>query len=328
MHTYKSLAAATLALLLLSACGSSGIGDVLGGGTGSNGQNYELRGTVDSVDPNSQSVYLTHVSGYTSMLSSGGDSVRVYYDTQTPVSYQGQTYRPEDLERGDQVTVRVDESGNRLIANSMTVTYNANNNSSSSSSGMYGSPIRGTVRYIDTSRRTIELDRGYASNMVTIVEFDTNTPVYFGNKTYRPADIERGDEIEVRTSRDLGNDRVLASDITVIRSVNGGVGSGTGSGSTSTSTSTIRGTVSYVDTNRRTIELQSTSWINGFDSGSRTSGTMIVQYDANTNVDVQGRLYPVSGLERGDVVEVRVRSLGGSSYFADRVVLVRDVNSR
>jgi hypothetical protein len=190
MMTTKSLAAASLALVLLAACGSSGMGDILGGG--SNPSNYEIRGTVDSVDLNSRSIYLTNVSGYSSMLSNGGgNAVRVYYDDRTPVDYNGQSYRPSDLERGDQVSVRVDESGNTLMAESLTVTRDASSNSSSypgSSSGSYESSLRGTVRYIDTARRTIEVDRGTGS--VSIVEFDTNTPVYFNSQTYNPSDLD------------------------------------------------------------------------------------------------------------------------------------------
>jgi len=42
---------------------------------------------------------------------------------------------------------------------------------------------------------------------------------------------------------------------------------------------------------------------------------------------VQGQTYPVSGLERGDVVDVQVANSGynTSSYVAQRIMLVRDV---
>jgi len=327
MTRTKSLSAATLALLFLAACGSSGgLGDILGGGSPSN-QNYELRGTVDYVDPNSRSVYLTNVSGYnSSMLSSGGSgsSVRVYYDDRTPVSWQGTNYRVEDLERGDQVMVRVDESGNQLLAESMTVTHNVSTSGSSSSYPSYGTSVRGTVRYIDTSRRTIEVDRGNGSLMY--VEYETNTPVYYNNQTYRTTDLERGDEVEVRFS-DLGGNRFRATDVTVLRSVStGSLGS---SGSTSSSQySTIRGTVRSVDTSRRTIELEAASWMSNFNSGTGSnSSRVIVSYDTNTNVDVSGRLHPVSGLERGDVIEVQVSNPNATTPFAQRIVLVRDVNN-
>jgi hypothetical protein len=228
MKNYKSLAAASFAVLLLAACGSSGIGDILGGGN--NQQQYEIRGVVDSVDVNSRSLYLRNVSGMQSMLSgsNSGSTARVYYDDQTQVAYQGRTYRPQDLERGDEVTIRVDESGNQLMAESINVTYD----------------------------------------------------------------------------------------------------SGGGGTSNSSYTSTVRGTVSYVDTSRRMIELDSTSWISGFRSTSGTGSRMTVYYDANASVDVQGRLHPVANLERGDVIEVRLNNSNTSTPLAQSIVLVRDVNVR
>ena len=314
----KSLAAATLALLFLAACGSSGgLGDILGGGANNN---YEIRGTVDSIDTSNRIVYLRNVSGYSNMLSNGGsgDSVRVYYDSDTTVGYQGQTFRVADLERGDEISVRVDESGNQLHAESMTVLRDVSGSSSSyPGSGVYGSTVTGTVRYVDTSRRTIEIDRGGGS--LYTVEYETSTPVYFNNQTYRAADLERGDQIEVRL--DSGTNR-LARDITVIRSV-----SSSGSGSTSSQFATIRGTVRYVDTSRRTIELESASWASGFNSGANTGSRVIVSYGSNANVEVSGALHPVSGLERGDVIEVQVSNPNTTTPFAERIFLVRDVRN-
>ncbi len=297
------------------------MGDIFGGGDSSN-QNYEIRGTVDYVDPGTRSVYLRDVSGYNrSMLSSGSnDSLRVYYDERTPVSYQGQSYKPEDLERGDVISVRVDESGNNLVAQSMTVVSDVS--SGSSTLPAYGSNIRGTVRYVDTSRRTIEVDRGNGSLMT--VEYDVNTPVTYSNQNYKVADLERGDEIDIQV-RDLGSGRYVAQQINVVRNVS----SGTYGVPSSTSTATVRGTVRYVDTSRRTIELESASWRSNFNSGAGVNNSRItVSYDANTNVDVSGRLYPVSGLEVGDVIEVTVSNPNASTPFANRITLVRDINNR
>lgn len=306
------------------------MGDVLGGGSNGGRSNYEIRGTVESVDRNNQSVYLTNVSGYTSMLSNGGggSAVRVYFDNDTRVDYQGKSYRPEDLERGDEVVVRVDESGNRLMANTMTVTYDATRDSGSSypsnSGSTYGQTVRGVVRYVDTSRRTLELER---SGMSTVMlEFDQNAPVYFNGQTYRVSDLERGDEVEVRV-RDFGGTRGVVQDITVVRNVSGG-SAGVYGGSNSQQRSTIRGTVRSIDTARRTFELESASWISGFNRGAGSGvNRFTVQYGDNTQISVNGRLHPMNGLERGDVVEVEV-SGNGSMYWAERVTLVRDVNNR
>jgi hypothetical protein len=250
MKNYKTLAAASFALILLAACGSSGIGDILGGGgSGSNNQSrYDIQGTVESIDLNSRAIYLTNVSGYnSSMLSNGGSgngSVRVYYDERTPVSFNGQSYRPADLERGDQVTVRVDESGNNLLAESVTVVRDVSSGNSSS----YPT---------------------YPSN---------------GSSSYDQ---------------------------------------------------TIRGTVSYVDTANRTVELQSASWVSGFNSNSGSSGSgsttgrTIIHYDVNTQIDVAGRMQSFAGLERGDVIEVRVtRDSNSSALWAQSAYLVRDINQR
>jgi hypothetical protein len=226
MTNSKLLTVATLALLLLASCGSGGLGDIDGGGA----SDYEIRGTVDSVDTANRVVYLTNVSGYGNMLSNGGsgNSVRVYFDDNTTVAYEGQTYRVADLERGDEVSVRVDESGNQLHAESMTV----------------------------------------------------------------------------------------------LRDVSYGT-----SGSSSSQMAKIRGTVRSVDTSRRTLELESATWLSRFDSGTNTSSRVIVSYGANTSVEVSGRLHPVSGLERGDVIEVQVANANATTPFAERIWLVRDVRN-
>ncbi|MDP9362007.1 MAG: DUF5666 domain-containing protein [Acidobacteriota bacterium] len=328
MNRYKVIAAATFALLLLAACGTSGngggIGDIFGGGTPAN-RTYDIRGTVDSVDQNGRSIVLTNVSGTSASLNpGGGSSVRVYYDDRTTIDYQGRTYRPSDLERGDEVSVRADDSGNHLLAQTMNVTYNSRGGMASSTNGTYGngSVVHGTVRSVDTYRRTISIDRGARSYLT--VEYNASTPVSLNGRSYAPTDLEAGDEIDVRTS-DLGSGRVGAQDITVTRTVNG-IGTTGSSGSSSSTLSTIRGTVRSVDRSNRTIELDNTSWSSNFqtNSGTRT----LVHYDPNTSVDYNGQLYPVTNLERGDVVDVQVQNMGSSNYLAQRIALVRNVNAR
>ena len=227
MNRYKSLAIFSLTMLVLGACGTMDNGGIFGGG-GQN--NYDIRGTVDHVDLNSHSIYLTNVSGYNTMLSGGGgNSVRLYYDDRTTVSYGGQTYRPQDLERGDEISARVDESSNQLFAQSVTVTRDVSSGGTSypSDSSNYLSTIRGTVRSINTSSRT--------------------------------------------------------------------------------------------------IELESTSWISGFNTGGTTGSRMLFQYSSNTGIDVNGQIHPVENLERGDVVDIQFRNSTSTTPFADRITLVRDV---
>ncbi|MHB0970025.1 MAG: DUF5666 domain-containing protein [Thermoanaerobaculia bacterium] len=306
-----TLAGAVIALVLLAGCASMDMGSILGGGS-PQATTSEIRGTVDYVDTSNQFVALRDVTTTSGLASGTGTTTRVYYNTQTTVSYQNQTYRPDALERGDKIAARVEESDNRLLATSMTVTYNASGTTGSSTTA---STVSGTVRTVDSSRRQIELNRSGSLGDIIVVEYETSTPVTFQNRQYRPEELERGDEIDARV-RNLGGGRLLAESIDVIRSV------GT---DTTSSSSVIRGTVGYIDTSRRTIELKQTSGSLKFTP--RGGSSRIVQYDANTVVEFEGRTYALTSLDPGDVVDVTVRDLGGNSYLAQRVVVVRDVNA-
>src|ERR1043166_454495 len=175
-----AVVATAAALLLLAGCASSPYGY----GNNSGPYTNTIHGTVDYVDTASRSIVLYNTSGYGSMLSGSGDpanggSVRVYYDNRPGVSWQGRTYRPEDLERGDQIDVTVHQSGNQLIAESANVTYNANASNNPYPNNSYpdtrqSSLIRGTVRYIDTRSQTIQLD---SNNGPLTVSYDNGVRV-------------------------------------------------------------------------------------------------------------------------------------------------------
>jgi hypothetical protein len=325
-------AAASMLLILAAGCGSTG-GDIFGTGNGGNNGPYtsSIRGTVDSVDTYGHSILLTNTSGYNSMLSGtngngNGGTLRVYYDNNTVVSYNGQSYHPENLERGDQVEIQAAQNGNQLLAQSMTVTYNANQTASSQypssqyPNGTYNSTITGTVRYVNTSARTLTIDRGY--NQTSVIEYDPNTSVSYNGRTYMPSDLEAGDQVSI-SARDLGAGRLVAQNISVTRSVST---NGT-NGTTSSQYGTVRGTVQYVDTNARTITLNSTTWTTGFlpGYGGNNSSTITVHYDTGMNINVNGQMASMSGLERGDVIDVQVRDMGNSNLYAQSISLVRDV---
>ena len=55
------------------------------------------------------------------------DVVEVYYDSSTSVDYNGRTYKPENLERGDQVQVEVRDTGSRYEADQIKVVENVRN---------------------------------------------------------------------------------------------------------------------------------------------------------------------------------------------------------
>jgi len=53
--------------------------------------------------------------------------------------------------------------------------------------------------------------------------------------------------------------------------------------------------------------------------------TLTVSYNPSMSIIVNGQSYPVSGLERGDVVDIQVSGNNTNSLYAQSMTLVRDV---
>ena len=109
----------SLLLLCLSGCASSGLGDIRGGGSRSPSTSddlSEIRGTVEFADPESTFVDLTKVSDVSILHDRGGTTLRLWTTHETLVMYQGNTYRPSDLEEGDKIVTRVEQRDGRWYA--------------------------------------------------------------------------------------------------------------------------------------------------------------------------------------------------------------------
>ncbi len=233
----SSFLAAFLTVTLLTGCGSAGI---LGGGnTGGTTSDrctfdpYEqsldnVRGTVERVDTRAQTIVVTPESTYRSNLRNGNDEIVLSYDNRTTVEFQGRTFRPEDLERGDRILAEVastSSSYDRPLVNEIQVLYDVS--SGTSNNDRYGDSVtdrslRGTVRYVDTRNRTVEVEttsRGFSTGStgqsgVVVVHYDSQTSVDFQGRRYTPENLERGDEVEIDV-RDSGGS-LLAEQITVV----------------------------------------------------------------------------------------------------------------
>jgi predicted RNA-binding protein with TRAM domain/predicted RNA-binding protein len=273
----------------------------------------ELQGTIDRIDLPDQYFVLTQSDRATSSLVNRDDNTRIYFDDRTSVTYEGETYRPEDLEEGDQVAVRVSRSGDRLFATSMRVLRNASG-SSGMQNGTRTTQLQGTVQDVDPVRRTIEIDPGLSRRSVT-VWYDANTSVEHDGRRYDPEDLERGDEVRIDV-REAGRGQLLADSISVARNTVGD--------SYRKTMSTVRGTVRDIDLDRQTIDLEQTRLGSSFNPGNESLLTL--QYDANTIVEYQGDRYSPTHIERGDVVDVEVQDLG-RRQFAQRIVVVRDARA-
>ena len=196
--------------------------------------------------------------------------------------------------------------------------------------------VRGTVVRVDTGAQTIVVSpesTDYRSNLRNgddqlVLAYDNRTTVEFQGRTFRPEDLERGDRILAEiasTSRTY--DRPLVNEIQVLYDVSSGTGDN-GSYNDSTADRNLRGTVRYVDTRNRTVEVQTSSSSRYFSSGSTgQSGVVVVNYDSQTVVEFQGRRYTPENLERGDEVDIDVRDSGGR-LLAEQILVVNDSRSR
>lgn len=118
-----------LATVLAVGCGGGllpdlgGLEDILG--SGSADQRSDVRGTVVEVDTRNRLIQLD-VATINNLRDERRGSV-IYYDGDTVVEYQGRTYRPEDLERGDEISVVGSNVSGRYVASRITVLRNVRN---------------------------------------------------------------------------------------------------------------------------------------------------------------------------------------------------------
>ena len=109
------------ALLMAAACGSlgdlGGLGDILGS-TGQDDQS-DIRGYVTRVDTSARRIDLDVNTVNNLREDRAGSSI--YYDQNTVVEYQGRQYSPENLERGDQISVTGVNNSGRYVARRITV---------------------------------------------------------------------------------------------------------------------------------------------------------------------------------------------------------------
>jgi exosome complex RNA-binding protein Csl4 len=156
-------AAAALALAAtLGACANSSLGNVLGGVLGGNGGGSQVSGVVRGVDTRNQQIVLQ---------TQDGQSVGLYYDNQTQVVYQNQQYSVTNLERGDQVTARIQQTNNGgYYTDLVQVDQSVSGPTTGTAGGTYNSvqALQGTVRQVSTANGWFTMDVGNSTLEVTL----------------------------------------------------------------------------------------------------------------------------------------------------------------
>ena len=154
----RTILRGAMACLLVASGACSQLGSILGGMGGTGQQANQVSGYVEGVDTRSQQI---------AIQASGGQRVVLSYDNQTSVVYQNQNYPVTALERGDQVTARVQSTTGGAYYTDLIQVDQSVSGSSNTGSGQVQS-LQGTVGQIDRSTGQFRLDGTSSSVIVTL----------------------------------------------------------------------------------------------------------------------------------------------------------------
>ena len=157
--------AAALIILAASACSpDSSLGDILGGVLG--GGNSQVSGSIAGVNTRLQQV---------GIQQSNGQTVTLNYDNNTQVVYQNQNYSVTNLEYGDQVTARVQNSNNS--SSGYYTDLIQVNSSVSSDVGTSGNvqTFQGTVRAIDRTNGLFQISSSNYGTYTVSMPYNART---------------------------------------------------------------------------------------------------------------------------------------------------------
>lgn len=155
-HTIFRGAAAASLWFTAGAC--SQLGSILGGIGGGSPQSNQVSGYVEGVDTRSQQIAIQTQSGQRVML---------LFDNQTAVVYQNQNYPVTALERGDQVTARIQSTSGGAYYTDLVQVDRSVSSTSGGASGNVQS-LEGRVGQIDRTNGAFRLDGNNASVIVSL----------------------------------------------------------------------------------------------------------------------------------------------------------------
>jgi hypothetical protein len=195
MHRIGRRAAAAGMLAALGACSSAGgLGNILGSVLGGGGsQGTQVSGYVQGVDPRSQIIALQQPNG---------QPVNLLFDNQTRVVYNNQSYAVTSLDRGDQITARIQNTNNGYYTDLVQVDQPVNGSagSSTSTSGTVQS-VQGTVRQIDRQNGLFTMDVSNGTRLTVSMPYSPNRADLTKFQNLRSGDVVRIAGVFLNSSR-------------------------------------------------------------------------------------------------------------------------------
>jgi hypothetical protein len=192
MRQFGRGAAATATLCVLAACSNTGLGNVLGSVLGGAGQGAnQVSGYVQGVNTRSQ---------YIALQSSDGQSVNIQYDNQTKVVYNNQSYPVTSLDRGDQVTARIQSTNNGYYTDLVQVDQPVQGANGSTTSGAVQT-LQGTVRGVDLQNGLFSLDVGSGTRVTVSMPYSPSRADQNRFQNLRQGDYVRIAGVYLNSSR-------------------------------------------------------------------------------------------------------------------------------
>ena len=181
MHRIGRCAAAAGMLAALGACSSvSKVGNMIGGMLG-RGQASQVSGYVQGVDTRSQIIALHQPNG---------QPVNLLFDTQTKVIYNNQSYAVTSLDRGDQITARVQNTDNGYYTDVVQVERPVQGTAVTTASGSVQT-VQGTVRQIDQQNGLFTLDASSGTRLTVSMPYSPSRTDVAKFQSLRAGDVVR-----------------------------------------------------------------------------------------------------------------------------------------
>jgi hypothetical protein len=173
--------AAMTMLLALGACSAAGgLGNVLGSVLGAGQQQgSQISGTVVGLDTRNQQIGLRQ---------SNGQTVGISYDQNTQVVYNNQNYSVGNLENGDQVTVRVQQTQNGGYYTDLVQVDQSVSAVNSSRTQSQLQTIYGTVRQVDQNNAQFIIDASDGTRLNVVLPANVSRTDYNRFQNLRPGD--------------------------------------------------------------------------------------------------------------------------------------------
>lgn len=192
MHRIGRRAALAGMLAALGACSSVGsIGNVLGGVLGRGSGGNQVSGYVQGVETRSQVITLQE---------SSGRSMNILYDNQTKVVYNNQSYPVTSLDRGDQVTARIQTTNGGYYTDLVQVDRPVQGSAGTTTSGSVQT-LQGTVRQIDQQNGLFTIDVSNGTRLTVAMPYSPSRTDLNKFQSLRSGDYVRIAGVYLNNSR-------------------------------------------------------------------------------------------------------------------------------